>query len=576
MLTIKNAVQKLFSSWNLCWLALSVILFAGCMPPGPRALLEGKKRIDQGRYPEAIEQLKLATSLLSTNARAWSYLGLAYQSAGQVPNAVQAYQRALALNQDLVEVHYNLGCLWLDQNRLDSAKSEFITFTSFRRNSIEGWLKLASAQWRSVPASPASARAQELAAAQKSYDEALRVNPQSAEALNGLGLIQLARNRPREAAQFFAHALKAQPQYPAALLNLAIVSQVYLNDHAAALQYYRQFVAVSDRTPARDAAQVAIRQLEGGLKPAPRAPVVVAAAAPAIATPPPPKPVAKPAAPPSNPPTPIAQTSSATVTASQPSPEANLKVVQLQPQPAIRPARDSAPRVAPSTSQTRPTSPPKSESDSSKAQKRGFLAKMNPFHRDAQTNAIHSSGASESQEPLPRELRGPRYVYHSPAKPQTGDTAAAQRSFAQGFQAQQAGRLPEAIQGYRQATQLDPADFDAYYNLGLAAAAAGNLQQALVAYEFALAIRPESPDARYNFAMVLKRANYLADAVHELNKLLSMYPKEPRAHLALGNIYTRIPQQSATAREHYLKVLEFDPHNPESGSIREWLLANPP
>jgi tetratricopeptide (TPR) repeat protein len=171
---------------------------------------------------------------------------------------------------------------------------------------------------------------------------------------------------------------------------------------------------------------------------------------------------------------------------------------------------------------------------------------------------------------------GARYHYRSPAKPVTGDSAAAQRAFVQGFQAQQANRLPEAMQSYRQATQLNPAFYDAYYNLGLVATAAGSLRQALVAYEYALAIRPDSPDARYNFALVLKRSNYLADAINELEKLAARYPSEPRAHLALGNIYAQILHQPARARAHYLKVLELASHDPQAPAIREWLMANPP
>src|SRR5438105_3718543 len=52
-------------------------LLAGCTPPGPRALLQGKKLIEQGKYPAAVTKLEAATSILGTNAQAWNYLGLA-------------------------------------------------------------------------------------------------------------------------------------------------------------------------------------------------------------------------------------------------------------------------------------------------------------------------------------------------------------------------------------------------------------------------------------------------------------------------------------------------------------------
>jgi tetratricopeptide (TPR) repeat protein len=200
------------------------------------------------------------------------------------------------------------------------------------------------------------------------------------------------------------------------------------------------------------------------------------------------------------------------------------------------------------------------------------MARINPFHSQPKTNSQSSANSGPSLS----GFSGPRYHYRSPSKPVKGDEAAAQRVFAQGLQAQRAGHLPEAIQDYRQATQFDPAYYDAYYNMGLAATATGNLQQALQAYEFALAIRPESPDARYNFALLLKRSNYIIDAVNEFGKLLSRYPNEPRAHLALGNIYAQVVHDPARARECYLKVIELDPHNAQSEAIREWMIENPP
>src|SRR5260370_7242031 len=113
------------------------------------------------------------------------------------------------------------------------------------------------------------------------------------------------------------------------------------------------------------------------------------------------------------------------------------------------------------------------------------------------------------------------------------------------------------------ATTIDPAYYEAYYNLGLAAAAAVESSTSLAAYENALAIRPESLDARYNFALVLKQANYPLDSVHELEKLLNSYPNETRAHLALGNLYAQFLHHPANARHHYFKLIKTNPKHPQ-------------
>ncbi|HKI68932.1 MAG TPA: tetratricopeptide repeat protein, partial [Verrucomicrobiae bacterium] len=168
-----------------------------------------------------------------------------------------------------------------------------------------------------------------------------------------------------------------------------------------------------------------------------------------------------------------------------------------------------------------------------------------------------------------------RYSYHSPSELKPGDHAQAERYFARGARDYQNGRYADAAQAYRTATGLDPAYFDAYYNLGVAANAAGNLRQSLEAYEYALALKPDSVNARYNFALTLTRANYPVDAANELLKILASNPSDGRAHLALANLYAQQFHQPDNAREQYLQVLQYDPNNSQATAIRFWLKTHP-
>ena len=129
-------------------LFLLAVFIAGCTPPGPRAMLKGKKFLERGDFNSAVDQFKTATTILPANAQAWNYYGVALQHTGQPEDAVDAYNRALTLDRDLTEAHYNLGSLWLEQNKLDSAITEFTAYTLRRSNSPEGWLKLGTAQLR--------------------------------------------------------------------------------------------------------------------------------------------------------------------------------------------------------------------------------------------------------------------------------------------------------------------------------------------------------------------------------------------------------------------------------------------
>ena len=191
------------------------------------------------------------------------------------------------------------------------------------------------------------------------------------------------------------------------------------------------------------------------------------------------------------------------------------------------------------------------------------------------------ASASVSESPVsaspsvPVQVNVARYKYHAITRPGAGNRLAAEKFFLQGLQSQRAGELSAAMQAYNRATGLDPAYFEAYYNLGLAATAAGDLPQALSAGEYALAIRPDSIEARLNFAQLLKQVNFYFDAANELATVLTKSPTEARAHFALGNLCAQQFHQTAQAREHYLKVLENDPHNSQAPGIRDWLVTNP-
>jgi tetratricopeptide (TPR) repeat protein len=494
--------------------------------------------------------------------------------------------------------------LWLSQNKLEQARSELMAFTLRRGSSAEGWLKLGTVQLRS----------KELAGAEKSLSEAIRLSPQNPEAITELGLVRLRRGRAAEAVQLFAKALQQQPGYRPALLNWAIVAQENLHDPNLALQKYRDYLALKPVPENTASVSLIVRQLEQELAPptSPKPAVTTAVALPstnavkiaqsevAHSTSSPkaevPESVHTLASPKSESTSNVSKLSVATnivkttpAPAPAPPPDTNFEVVKLAPEPVFKTAADiaaSPPHPEPAPALVVTSIPPPSVSDSKPPPKRSFFQKINPINL---FSAQDKTGHQPQPQKEPGSAAGPlpdldakavssspgRYAYRSPAKPDAGNHSEAERSFAQALQAQQAQQLPEAIQAYRRAIQTDPAYFDAYYNLGLVAGTSDNLQLSLNGYEIALAIRPESSDARYNFALGLKQANYPIDAANELEKLLAISPNESRAHLALGNLYAQQLGQPVKARQHYQKVLEIDPRNPQAPAVRYWLTANP-
>jgi tetratricopeptide (TPR) repeat protein len=558
----------------VCFFAL-VLALAGCTPAGPGALLKGKKCLDRGDTEGAVAALKTATTLLATNAAAWNYYGVALQRAGQPDDAESAYHRALDLDRDLHEARLNLGTLFLEQNKPDAAKTEFTGYTLRRPNDPTGWLKLGAAQLKLG----------EIVPAERSFSTVLSLKQNEAEAYNGLGLARIQRGKYHDAAQFFAAALQNKPDYAAALLNLATVSQQYLHDNKTALEKYRAYLALSPKPANWDA----VNEIANGLEQA-ATPLAVATTASA--------PPVKSNPPVTEPKTPVKTFAAAALHTSQaPRPQTTKPVatepnfarpanvtppqtVQVAPEPKIV-ATPNQPLVAEKPVEAAPPEPPAKTGFWSRvfgSAKADAAKVVTPLPDGTNETPAPTVAAAPEKKPVaiiaPAPVEFPRYNYLSPRRPAAGDHRAASGAFTKARLAEQDEQWADALKFYRQAAELDPAWFEAHYNAGVIAHKLRNFSAALTSYETALALQPDSVDARYNFALALKAAGYAPDAADELKKILTANPGEVRAHLALANLCAQFLRDPTTARQHYLKVLELDPANPRASDIRFWLAAN--
>ncbi len=577
-------------------LLLAVIaLLAGCTPPGPRALLQGETLVREAKYPEAIAKLKVATQLLPREARAWNYLGMAYHGDGQVTNALIAYHRALTLDRDLMTVHYNLGCLWLEQDQPNAAIDELNSFVTHPRyaKDINGWTKLGTALMRA-----------------KRWDEAAKVfnyarqglGANSPEVLNNLGVIDVQRKRLADAATYFGAALTQQSDYGPALLNLATLYERQPNTRPLALRKYREYLALNPRPDNWNAVAKLAQDLDNELTRPPTPPLETnlvtqtsqhsnqpdAQTVPDHTPPPKSAEVASAAKPPAAP------------EATHPKPAPPKEAPTPKPTPAKRasarpakePAEEATQTSIPRKTAEAGTSSRTSEPAPAKPKPEQLAIRLAPA-RTATTAPVPrpTPTVARSEQPVspPRSRRAvalrsanpvrsvpiKRYHYLSPARPAPGDRAAAEKYFAEGLRIQQDGQQTQAMGFYQKATELDPTFFAAYYNLALAAGAQQYWQPALTACEFALALKPDSVDARYQLAVTLRQAGYPYDAAKELQTLLKTDSNKTRLHLALANLYAQQLDQPTLAREQYLKVLADAPNLPQALQIRQWLATHP-
>jgi tetratricopeptide (TPR) repeat protein len=518
MLTIIKRGLNFKALWVI---AAAAVLLTGCDPPGTRSLLKGQRLLNAGKYPEAVAKLEEAVGLLAdapptVQAQALDWLGVARQYAGQPKEALDAYSKALKLDRNQAPAAYNLGCLYLEHGNYRAAIDQLNTCLALSRSveikDADIYLKIGLAYLRMTGQTSGSEKTRHFDSARRYLDAVHKLAP-SPEELNATGLILLQRNRSaNEAINRFKEALRLDPNYAPAILNMAVVHHYYLNDPHMALQGYRHYMATPDNpqwpkpVPAKEI-ETLVQGLERQLSPAF---------------------------------TPAAQI--------QPSAVAKPAVINVAPAPMPKPP-SAKPEI--NTAQHTITNPP------------ALRASVLP------TNAPGITHIPEAAKPASTQNR---YRYVGSTTLVSGNHNEALHLVSHGFTAQQTNKN-EAMTYFRRAIKTDPRCFDAYYLLGGVARESGNLPVALDALERAVSLKPESPDARYAFAWTLSKAKFPQDCADELEKLLKQTPNETRAHLLLANTCAMELGQTRLAREHYQRVIKLEPNHPQAESIRNWLKA---
>lgn len=520
----------------------------GCQPPGARAMFEGEARLKAGEPKQAVAQFEQAVKLLPGEWRAWNYLGLARHRAGDLDGAHEAFQRAMEMAGDrrnspedaAFVLKFNTGRLAIDRERLADAKTELHAYSVSAEPSFHAYFWLGEVYRKEM----------NWASASTEYQKALAQDDRSAVAHNRLGMAQLWMIQPSEAAKSFEVALKRNPDFVQAHLNLAMTYQWYLpGNDTKALEAFQQYLQLA-REPApgvqalADALQAKVRP-----NPSPVPPIVETNQLTAVWSP---------------------QGTNAAITnlVIEIPPATNAvptnTVVEIPPATNKPPVRVT--QVRPSLTNRPPvevTVPPVTPTN-------------RPPVKIAKTTVTQPSVAPETTKTTEvKAVPGVvRYRYVKPKRPEPGavvDPEGLTKMFEKALHQHRINELDAAIDGYRKVLQVNPAYQQAYVNIALALQVQGEVKQALPVYEKALAINPFSKVTRHGFASALSRSEYYVDAAKEFHGLLDLYKNDLSAHLALGGLYSDHLKDPDKASVHFRKVLELSPQHPQATGIRQWL-----
>lgn len=190
---------------------------------------QGLKALEAKQYPEAIAAFEKAVAADGKDYSAHFHLGLARSMAGDNPGAADAYRKTLELKPGLYEAQLNLGAVLI--NLKDAAGAVPVLKEAaaqkpkeFRPNYYLGEASLAAG---------------DAVAAEAAFLIASEVDPKSSEAQAGLGRALLRQGKRAEAEPLLRGAGDAE-----GLLELAALHEK-ANDPAAAIAIYQSFLAAN-------------------------------------------------------------------------------------------------------------------------------------------------------------------------------------------------------------------------------------------------------------------------------------------------------------------------------------------
>ncbi len=201
--------------WGLL-LAWSIVfnLLASMEPHAEADYFVGNALVNEGRVDEAIEYYQKALALEPESAAFHAGLGSAYyRTKGLDEAAILQYQKALAIDPDYAGAHNNLGYGLLQSGRVNEAITHFQRALVIRPDFAEAHNNLGNGLLQTGRVNEAIAH----------FQRALELKPDYAEAHNNLGCSLFQAGRVNEAIAHFQRALAIKPDYAEARKNLDYV-----------------------------------------------------------------------------------------------------------------------------------------------------------------------------------------------------------------------------------------------------------------------------------------------------------------------------------------------------------------
>lgn len=125
------------------------------------------------------------------------------------------------------------------------------------------------------------------------------------------------------------------------------------------------------------------------------------------------------------------------------------------------------------------------------------------------------------------------------------------------------GRIPEAIEHYQKAAQINPNLYETQYDMGVALAAQGRYDDAIAYYQKALQLKPNYFYAQYSLGLALTARGRFDEAIENFHKALQFKPDSCEALTRLADALAALGRFDE-AIENYGRAIRINPAQPET------------
>lgn len=197
--------------------------------------VRGLARQRQNKLTDAVEAFEKAAALDPDLPAAFNGLGGVLAQIGSITKAEESLREAIRLQPDFADAHNNLGALLAASGNLPEAMEHYETALRFRPGFTEARYNFGLAL----------ARSKQFADAKSQMDIVVRENPLHAGAHQVLGALLAGMSRNNDAVRHYKEALRIQPDFGRAMVGLAAV-YASAGNRDAAIELLRKAATGSD------------------------------------------------------------------------------------------------------------------------------------------------------------------------------------------------------------------------------------------------------------------------------------------------------------------------------------------